>query len=342
MLNLNSKNVSSGLSGAATDLVWKVLIYDHFGQQTIAPLLRIADLRENNITVHSLLHSTRQSIPDVPAVYFIAPTQENVLKICEDLSSGLYESYYINFSSAVPRDLLETLAHNTLQSDSYSRVAQVYDQYLNYLCLERNMFSLGLKDSYFELHNPKASDTQIEALVSQIVSALFSIFITTGQIPVIRAPKGNAAEMVASGLESRLRDYVRSERIEPNKDSLLASSQRPVLIILDRNSDLSTMLRHTWSYQCLAHDVLDMNANRITVLKDENGNSSKKVYDIAMKDFFWSKNATAPFPQMAEDVDAELRKYKLEVDEITKSCGVDSLDQISARYATFKSGTEYF
>lgn len=31
----------------------------------------------------SLLHSDRDPIPDVPAVYFVMPTEENVDRICQ-------------------------------------------------------------------------------------------------------------------------------------------------------------------------------------------------------------------------------------------------------------------
>lgn len=39
----------------------------------------------------------------------------------------------------------------------------------------------------------------------------------------------------------------------------------PVLVILDRNVDLIPMLSHSWTYQALVHDVLDMKLNRVTV-----------------------------------------------------------------------------
>jgi hypothetical protein len=38
-----------------------------------------------------------------------------------------------------------------------------------------------------------------------------------------------------------------------------------VLVILDRNVDLIPMLSHSWTYQALVHDVLDMKLNRVTV-----------------------------------------------------------------------------
>jgi len=34
-------------------------------------------------------------------------------------------------------------------------------------------------------------------------------------------------------------------------------------VIADRSLDLSTMLHHTWTYQALIADVLDMQLNRI-------------------------------------------------------------------------------
>lgn len=95
------------------------------------------------------------------------------------------------------------------------------------------------------------------------------------------------------------------------------------------------MLSHSWTYQSLVHDVLKMHLNRITVETpvDENNpskGSSKKAYDLNSSDFFWSKNAGIPFPQVAEDIDAELTKYKEEANEITKKAGASSLEDLQA------------
>lgn len=37
----------------------------------------------------SLLHSDRDPIPDVPAVYFVMPTEENIDRLCQVIS-GFY------------------------------------------------------------------------------------------------------------------------------------------------------------------------------------------------------------------------------------------------------------
>lgn len=36
------------------DIVWKVLIFDQFGQEIISPLLKVNELREQGVTVHML------------------------------------------------------------------------------------------------------------------------------------------------------------------------------------------------------------------------------------------------------------------------------------------------
>ena len=93
------------------------------------------------------------------------------------------------------------------------------------------------------------------------------------------------------------------------------------------------MLSHSWTYQSLVHDVLKMNLNRISleVLKDEKDPSKgkiRKAYDLNSNDYFWARNAPIPFPQVAEDIDAELTKYKNESSEISRKTGANSIEDI--------------
>ncbi len=93
------------------------------------------------------------------------------------------------------------------------------------------------------------------------------------------------------------------------------------------------MLSHSWTYQSLVHDVLKMKLNRITVETPiEEGNpakgTTKKAYDLNSNDFFWAKNASLPFPQVAEDIDAELSRYKDDANEVTKKTGASSIEDL--------------
>lgn len=92
-----------------------------------------------------------------------------------------------------------------------------------------------------------------------IVDGLVSALVTLGVVPVIRCPRGGAAEHVASVLEGRLRDLLKGRSNLFSEaaggagggGALAATLSRPLLVLFDRNFDLSVMLQHTWSYKPL-------------------------------------------------------------------------------------------
>lgn len=89
------------------------------------------------------------------------------------------------------------------------------------------------------------------------------------------------------------------------------------------------MFMHGWTYQALVSDCLDMKLNRVTIEASPSSQTQKKAYDLDAKDFFWAKNAASPFPQVAEDIDTELSRYKQDAAEITRSTGVSDVNDIS-------------
>jgi hypothetical protein len=238
--------------------------------------------------------------------------------------------------------LLEDFATDTAISNTSEHIAQVYDQYLNFIVSEPDLFSLGMgKNTYWTMNSANTTDEEIALAVERIVSGLFSVVVTMGSIPIIRCPKGGAAEMVAIRLDRKLRDHILNSKDQnlfsggaQKGASGAASSSRPVLIIVDRNVDLIPMLSHSWTYQCLVHDVLKMRLNQITVeiATDDTGTSKpvKKHYDLKANDFFWAKNAGEPFPNVAEDIDAQLSQYKEDAAEVTRKTGTNSLEELTA------------
>ena len=330
MLNFNQLPTKQ----SSSEPQWKILVYDRFGQDIISPLLTVKDLRDIGVTLHLNLHSDRDPIPDVPAIYFVMPTEENIQRICRDLNNQLYEAYYFNFISAVSRQKLEDIASAAIQSNAVAQVVKIVDQYLNFISLEDDFFILRHQDkesmSYYSINRGDVKDTEIEHTMDTIVDSLFSVFVTLGVVPIIRSPRGNAAEMIAEKLDKKLRDNIRDAR-----NSLFAaesipgqfSFQRPLLILLDRNIDLATMLHHTWTYQALAHDVLNLKLNRVEIeeiseVRSQAGSprplKKKKTYDLSMTDKFWHSHKGSPFPTVAEAVQKELDVYRTQEDEVKK------------------------
>ncbi|KAB7498320.1 Sec1 family domain-containing protein 1 [Armadillidium nasatum] len=298
MVNLNT---GCTIPSLGSETVFSVLIYDRHGQDIISPLLSVKELREMGVTLHLLLHSERGEIPDVPAIYFCQPTEENLVRIGQDFTDGLYSSYYLNFTSPISRQKMEDLAQTALQANCQASIKKVYDQYVNFICLEENMFCLKHQGSDSISYH--------------------------GQVPVIRCQSGNASQMVAERLDKKLRENLRDTRnsfFTGLSSDAFATGQlsfhRPLLVLLDRNIDLSSPLHHTWTYQALTHDLLNLSLNRVYLPQTENvpvGKKPKnKEYELSNADSFWVNHKSSPFPMVAAAVETELEDYKSSEEKI--------------------------
>lgn len=127
-----------------------------------------------------------------------------------DAGAGLYDSLHLNFSTQLPRAQLEALAAGAVGAGAAARVARLFDQHAQFVGLEGGLFSLGLPDAYLQLNDPAAQDTQIEAAVAGVVEGLLCVFATLGVVPIIRCPRGGAAEHVAAQLDARLRTALKA------------------------------------------------------------------------------------------------------------------------------------
>ena len=126
--------------------------------------------------------SKRNPIPDVPVLYLVEPTPKNLKAITDDLSRQLYSPAYINFLSSIPRPLLEEFAAQTAEAGTSENIAQVYDQYLNFIVSEPDLFSLGMRKEhvYQSLNSASTPDAVTEGIIERTVSGLFSVVVTMG------------------------------------------------------------------------------------------------------------------------------------------------------------------
>lgn len=341
MLNFNQNLTKASIA----EPVWKILVYDRYGQDIISPLLSVKELREMGVTLHLLLHSDREPIPDVPVIYFVMPNEENVSRISQDFRNQLYDTYYLNFISPISRQKIEDLASASIQAGCVSSISSVFDQYLNFITLEDNMYILRHQDrgslNYFAVNRGDVKDTEMESIIDAIVDSLFSVFVTLGIVPIIRSPRGNAAEMVSEKLDKKIRENLRDSRnslFAPDVMSGPFAFQRPLLVILDRNQDMATPLHHTWTYQALAHDVLDLQLNRVTMEEITEKTSHlgakprkrSKTFDLSSSDKFWMQYKGSPFPIVAEAVQEELDSYRSSEEEVKRLKAAMGLESDSA------------
>lgn len=119
-------------------------------------------------------------------MYLVEPTAANLQLITQDLQRGLYSPAYINFLSSISRPLLEEFAAQTAQAGTSESISQVFDQYLNFIVTEPNLFSLGMgNETYWTMNSAQTSDDDIDLNVDRIVSGLFSVAVTMGSFNLL-------------------------------------------------------------------------------------------------------------------------------------------------------------
>lgn len=282
---------------------WKVLIYDPHTRSIISPLLSVSSLRSLGVTLHLLLDSDREPIPDVPAVYFVRPTKANLDRIARDASRQLYASARINSCGRMSRSQMEDFASLVVTTGGLGQIESLTDNYVDFVSLEERLFHLGAKESYVTYNHSAASEAEMEQSMEAVCSGLFSVVATLGALPIIRCERGGACEMVARKLCKMLEEHPALLR---GKGA--GSASRPVLVVMDRNMDLVTPLSHVSTYQALVDDVLDHTANRVEFDVTSDKSRVRKKLDIDPdSDPFYSKQKFNPFPEAIESNGTELQ-----------------------------------
>lgn len=180
---------------------WKILIYDKECRGIISPLLSVAQLRRRGVTLHLLLESDREPIPDVPVVYFCHPTKQNLARIAQDCANRLYGRAHLNFVTKLDRALMEDFAKLVVQSGSLDTIASVHDQYLDYVCMERQLFTLNRLSSYVAMNGSGTTESAMDAQMTEIAYGLFSVVATLGYVPIIRCPKVRPAAVCCTWIQ---------------------------------------------------------------------------------------------------------------------------------------------
>jgi len=330
MLSLNDESTTTNNNGPPSYTTapagtshnqWKLLIYDKPCRSIISPLLSVSKLRARGVTLHLIISSEREPIPDVPAVYFVEPTRSNLSIIAQDCAKRLYSKVHLNFVTKLDRSLMEEFAKTVVQAGCLDVIASVHDQYLDFMCLERNLFSLSNKEeSYVAMNGAGVTDQGMENYMEEIAYGLFSVVGTLGCVPVIRCPKGGAPDMVARKLNRLLAEH-------PNTNSSKSHHNRPLLVILDRNMDLITPIQHSSTYQALIDDLLQHKANRVEFnVDDGKGGRNKptlKRCDLdADTDPFYARHKFNPFPEAIESNGVELQEVTTQQSAITSKTSV--------------------
>ncbi|KAG8342279.1 putative Sec1 family [Trypanosoma vivax] len=313
-------------SDQATAVTWRLLVYDDVGRSIIAPLLRVGDLRELGVTLYMHIKQKRDPVPGAPVVYFCAPTEENTDIIASDAINELYEWMYVNFTAQVTRHGLELFAEKLTRGELQSiQHIKVFDRTLNYISLEDDLFVLMQKNSFITLNSRHVKEEEVDAHLGEIVLGISHILISQQVLPVIVHSRTGAAEEVAKRLSVCLNDHLTDRTLTPAASNALG---RPLLLIVDRTSDLATLLHHPFSYRGLLVDVGNMHLNKVSVVGEDGKTNSFEIDPD--RDGFYRANSFLDFSAVGDNINMAVKKYGEEYAALSgTSCSTEEADASS-------------
>lgn len=86
-------------------------------------------------------------------------------------------------------------------------------------------------------------------MMSAVAHGIFAAVVALGVVPIIRAPPGGAAEMVARAVHELIASALGAGGVFPPATS--GGRPRPLLVITERALDAVAPLQHTATYQVL-------------------------------------------------------------------------------------------
>ncbi len=199
ILSLNKTSTFEELS-ADESYIWKILVFDNFCQESLSTIFKVGNLRDENITLHLPLHSSKDKIHGVNTIYYVQPTEENINKIIEDFDKDLYDAVYINFVYPIEEHLLQKLTKAIAKVNAFYKLKQVYQHHLNYIATTPNLFDLNISRVYQRLKDPKEKPV----IVNLIAQSLVSVLMTLRTLPVMYYQSG-ISEDVAKRIDVNLR-----------------------------------------------------------------------------------------------------------------------------------------
>ena len=345
---------SFGPTPTPSSLTWKVLIYDEACRDVISPLLSVAGLRSLGVTLHLLLTAPRDPLPDVEALYFVRPTAANVTVLLADAAANKYSrGMHVNFCGKTPRPLLESLASGAVSQGSHLAFKSVHDRHLDYVCPCSSLFTLNLPQVYGVVSSPKSAEADVMAAAARVAAGLFAVLSTLvasaaadrqqpmllgggggarpAALPVLRAKSGGPGEIVARVLHRLLSEASFDEPSSSgggggggSGQQQVAAASRPVLLLYDRDEDITPLLLHPTAYQPLVADLLPFKGGRVSLppyppLATSAAAPAAKLpsHDLdSDSDPFFKTFRFRPFPDVVEGHGKDLAQVRAEEERV--------------------------
>ena len=317
---------------------FKILLFDDEAFNILSPLLKIYYLREYNISLTLNIKDNREKISDIMAIYIVSLTKENLDYIYNDMKNQIFDNFYINFLSYDTSDI----NNKNILDEFYKKIAYLENNSCLYkisiipinICLYHpKIFSLNIKKPYLLLNSPNISDNIYQDYLSKISTGLFSALFLMKTYPVVKYHKGFFGDDIIKKVQNEF-NYLFKTYPEIKDDfKLKKDSKRTLLLILDRDIDLSIMLHHACSFAAMISDCFSIGVGDNP---NNNFNTNKKFNIDPVNDYIWNNKLHEVFIDVGKYVYEEYKNFYKDMnflDKINKPKDMEQLQNETEQFA---------
>ncbi|KAL6214004.1 hypothetical protein ACLB2K_013442 [Fragaria x ananassa] len=289
----------------------KVLILDSHTVSIVSVAYSQSELLQKEVFLVELVDSiskSREAMSHLKAIYFVAPTSDNIKILKRHLATPRFGEYHLFFSNI----LKDTQIHELADSDGHHEVVQqVQEFYADFVAIDPYHFTLNMPSNHVYMLPAVEADSKLERFRHRVVDGIASIFLALKRRPVIRYQRtSDIAKTIAQDTaklmyqqENGLFDFRRTEI-------------SPLLLVIDRRDDPVTPLLNQWTYQAMVHELIGIQDNKVDLKSI--GKFSKDQQEVVLsseQDAFFKKNMYENFG----DIGMNIKQLVDEFQHISKS-----------------------
>ncbi|KAK4454307.1 Sec1 family protein [Podospora aff. communis PSN243] len=325
---------------------WKILVVDETTKEIIDATVKEDDILNNNIANIEKLEERRETNPQMDAIYFISPQPHVVECLIADFEQQRYRKAHLVWFGDLPRPLEDKIQPYRPQILGLQIVPLDFFPRESHLVTFRDPWSFPI------LYHPSCNDI-VAKHMQVLAKKIAAVCISLGELPKIRFYKPRDPLHEANVLCGHLARFVETELVrhkERWKDFGEGSNRpRGVLLVTDRSMDLMAPLLHEFTYQAMAHDLLEIQElPKVTFhmkINEGTREEEEKDVEIVEDDKVWVENRHRHMKDTIDKLMADFQKFLAQNANFTNQPddGAPSLNSIKdmiaglPQYAQMKS-----
>ncbi|KAK2730333.1 Sec1 family protein [Colletotrichum kahawae] len=292
---------------------WKVLILDEDSKRVIDNVVKEDDILNHNIANIERIEQKRDMNPEMDAIYILSP-KENIAEILvNDIERRRYKKSFLVWIG-----VLEPRVRHLIDSCPGAKQSIAGFETLSIDFFPRESHLVTFRDpwSFPILFHPGCNNL-VARHMKILAQKITGVCVTLGEYPKVRYYKPKNPLHEAAVLCAHLARFVQEELDEYAQwnQNFPPQTSRPTgtLIITDRSMDLMAPLVHEFTYQAMAHDLLDIkDGDKVTyhmVTNEGTAEVEEKDMELSDKDTVWVDNRHRHMKDTIDKLMGDFRKF---------------------------------